>query len=245
MELLPAIDLRNGKCVRLFKGDYGQETVFSDDPAAVAARWASEGAKMIHVVDLDGAREGAPANLTVVGDIVLSAKVPVQLGGGIRTSEAAGRALALGVDRVLLGTTAVREPQTIGEICREHGPEALVVTVDARDGNVATEGWTQASETRAIDLVEQMMRLGVIRFLYTDIDRDGTLTEPNYRAIQELIDQTGVCLIAAGGIASVAHILKLADLGVEAAVVGKALYTGDIDLAAALGALASRGKIDK
>ena len=245
MELLPAIDLRNGKCVRLFKGDYGQETVFSDDPAAVAARWASEGAKMIHVVDLDGAREGAPANLTVVGDIVSSAKVPVQLGGGIRTSEAAGRALALGVDRVLLGTTAVREPQTIGEICREHGPEALVVTVDARDGNVATEGWTQASETRAIDLVEQMMRLGVIRFLYTDIDRDGTLTEPNYRAIQELIDQTGVCLIAAGGIASVAHILKLADLGVEAAVVGKALYTGDIDLEAALGALASRGKIDK
>lgn len=245
MELLPAIDLRNGKCVRLFKGDYGQETVFSDDPAAVAARWASEGAKMIHVVDLDGAREGAPANLTVVGEIVSSVKVPVQLGGGIRTSEAARRALALGVDRVLLGTTAVREPQTIGEICREHGPEALVVTVDARDGNVATEGWTQASETRAIDLVEQMMRLGVIRFLYTDIDRDGTLTEPNYRAIQELIDQTGVCLIAAGGIASVAHILKLADLGVEAAVVGKALYTGDIDLAAALGALASRGKIDK
>jgi len=244
MELLPAIDLRGGKCVRLFKGDYEQETVYSDDPAAVARRWADLGARMIHVVDLDGAREGASANLTVVGDIVSSATVPVQLGGGIRTTEATRSVLALGVNRVLIGTAAVREPRIIGEICREFGPESLVVTVDARDGRVATEGWTQASETRATDLVEQMMGLGVIRFLYTDIDRDGTLTEPNYRAIQELIDQTSVRLIAAGGIASVDHILKLADLGVEAAVVGKALYTGDIDLGIALDALASRSRGD-
>jgi phosphoribosylformimino-5-aminoimidazole carboxamide ribotide isomerase len=239
MELIPAIDILGGKCVRLYQGDYGQETVYSEDPSSVAARWVEAGASRLHVVDLDGARAGVPTNVAEVKGIVSNASVPVQLGGGIRTVSAARTVLALGVERVLVGTAAVEEPALVRDMCRELGPEAVVVSVDARGGVVATDGWTRSGEVMATELVARMAEMGVRRFLYTDIDRDGTLTEPNFEAIGDLVRETGVPVVAAGGISSVDHLLRLADLGVEAAVIGKALYTGDIDFNEAVRALAS------
>ena len=237
MELIPAIDLLGGKCVRLYQGDYGQETVYSEDPSSVAAEWVEAGASRLHVVDLDGARAGVPTNVAEVKGIVSNASVPVQLGGGIRTVSAARTVLVLGVDRVLVGTAAVEEPALVRDMCRELGPEAVVVSVDARGGVVATDGWTRIGEVMATELVVRMAEMGVRRFLYTDIDRDGTLTEPNFEAIGDLVRETGVPVVAAGGISSVDHLLRLADLGVEAAVIGKALYTGDIDFGEAVRAL--------
>ncbi|MDP6402662.1 MAG: 1-(5-phosphoribosyl)-5-[(5-phosphoribosylamino)methylideneamino]imidazole-4-carboxamide isomerase [SAR202 cluster bacterium] len=237
MELIPAIDLLGGKCVRLYQGDYGQETVYSEDPSSVAAEWVEAGASRLHVVDLDGARAGVPTNVAEVKGIVSNASVPVQLGGGIRTVSAARTVLVLGVDRVLVGTAAVEDPALVRDMCRELGPEAVVVSVDARGGVVATDGWTRIGEVMATELVVRMAEMGVRRFLYTDIDRDGTLTEPNFEAIGDLVRETGVPVVAAGGISSVDHLLRLADLGVEAAVIGKALYTGDIDFGEAVRAL--------
>jgi phosphoribosylformimino-5-aminoimidazole carboxamide ribotide isomerase len=237
MELIPAIDLLGGKCVRLYQGDYGQETVYSEDPSSVAAEWVEAGASRLHVVDLDGARAGVPTNVAEVKGIVSNASVPVQLGGGIRTVSAARTVLVLGVDRVLVGTAAVEDPALVRDMCRELGPEAVVVSVDARGGVVATDGWTRIGEVMATELVVRLAEMGVRRFLYTDIDRDGTLTEPNFEAIGDLVRETGVPVVAAGGISSVDHLLRLADLGVEAAVIGKALYTGDIDFGEAVRAL--------
>ena len=237
MEVIPAIDLRGGRCVRLYQGDYDRETVFDEDPVSVAVRWANLGAGRLHVVDLDGARDGAPANLEVVQKIVSSVSVPVQLGGGIRDLETVRSVLSLGVARVIVGTTAVENPGVVRSICSEVGDESLVVSVDARDGYVAVRGWKQQSRVPASDLVSAMAEVGVSRFMYTDIGRDGTLTEPNFQAIEGLLAETGATLIAAGGIASVDHLQRLDALGVEAAVVGSALYTGDIDFAEALEAL--------
>ena len=237
MEVIPAIDLRGGKCVRFYQGDYSRETVYSDEPVEVAARWVQEGAKRIHVVDLDGAKSGAPANLAVVSEIVSSGLAAVQFGGGIRTVDAAKAVISMGVDRVVVGTAAVEDPSLVRDICAELGPDALVVSVDARDGFVAVRGWTEGSEVHAADLVARMEGMGVGRFMYTDIARDGTLTEPNYHAIEALADGSASRLIVAGGISSVQHLLKLTDLRVEAAIVGTALYTGDIHLGAALEAI--------
>ena len=234
MEVIPAIDLRGGKCVRLYQGDYARETVYSEDPIEVAARWVGMGATRIHVVDLDGARDGAPANIAVIEGIASSVSVPVQLGGGIRSVESARMALSLGVDRVMVGTAAIENPDLIRNMREELGAEAVVVSVDARDGYVAVKGWTQSSRTLASELMQQMAEMGVLRFLYTDIARDGTLSEPNFPSIEALVSQTKAHLMAAGGISSIDHLLRLDALGVEAAIVGKALYTGDIHLEKAL-----------
>jgi len=240
MELIPAIDVRDGRCVRLYQGDYAQETVYSDDPAEVAVRWTALGATRLHVVDLDGARAGAPTNLDVVKRIVSAVSVPVQLGGGIRSAEMTREVLALGVDRVIFGTVAIEAPSIVESVCRDQGPSAVVVGVDARDGYVAVKGWTEGKDVLASDLVTRMAAVGVERFMYTDIARDGTLTEPNFQAVSALVDWTDVAILAAGGISSVTHLLRLDRLGVEGAVVGKAVYTGDIDLTEALRALQTR-----
>ena len=237
MEVIPAIDLRDGKCVRLYQGDYDQQTVYSDDPVEVAVRWGDLGAPRLHVVDLDGARQGAPANLKVLEDILSSVSLPVQFGGGVRTVETAKAVAALGVDRVMVGTVAADSPELIEALCQVLTPAVVVVSVDARDGYVATEGWTESSRVRAADLIDRMMAMGVERFLYTDITRDGTLGGPNLAAIRELAARGPVKLMAAGGIASVAHLVGMAGLGIEAAVVGRALYTGDVDLPEALAAV--------
>lgn len=238
MQVIPAIDLIGGRCVRLMQGDFEKETVYSDDPERVARQWAAQGAERIHVVDLDGARTGAPVNIDVVGRIVAAVDVPVQLGGGIRSVEIAREALNAGVDRVMVGTAAL-DGGVISDMLKALGAEGLLVSVDTRDGEVVVSGWTQDGGISVSDLVANMERLGVQRVMYTDVTRDGTLTEPNYGAVQELVDQTNVAVIAAGGIASVNHLVSLAALGVEGAVVGRALYTGDVDLAEAIASTGS------
>ncbi len=236
MELIPAIDLRWGRCVRLFQGDYTKETVFSEDPLSVAHHWQELGAPRLHVVDLDGAKEGEPVNLGVISGILALVDIPVQIGGGIRTEAVASKLLDMGADRVILGTAAVEEPAVVEALCRSAGGERVVVSVDARDGMVATRGWTEKGSVSAIDLVKRMMALGVARFVYTDISRDGTLTEPNFAAIGDVVEKTGARVIASGGVASVEHVRQLARTGAEAAIVGRALYTGALDLKAALAA---------
>ena len=210
MEVIPAIDLRGGKCVRLYQGDYAQETVYSDDPLDTALRWVDMGATRLHIVDLDGARDGSPANLSAVERIASSVNVPLHLGGGIRDMETARTAIDAGVSRIMLGTAAVENSDLIRTLLDEFGAESVIVSVDAKDGKVALRGWTAGSGALATDLTAQMASLGVKRFLYTDISRDGTLTEPNFDGVSALVNQSDIRLIAAGGITTVAHLERLA-----------------------------------
>jgi phosphoribosylformimino-5-aminoimidazole carboxamide ribotide isomerase len=238
VEVIPAIDLRCGRCVRLYQGDYARETVYAEDPVAVALRWRDQGAARLHVVDLDGAATGSPANLGAI-EAIAAAGVPVQAGGGVRDFATAEALLDLGVDRVVVGTAAVRSPGLVERLCRDRGSGRVVVAVDARDGRVAVEGWTEGTSVSVEDLVDRMTRLGVRRFLYTDISRDGTLSGPNFEAIRGLVNATPCPIQASGGVSCEEHLLRLATVGVEAAIVGRALYTGDIDLEAALRAVAA------
>ena len=233
MEIIPAIDLRNGKCVRLYQGDYSRETVFSEDPAAMAVHWQAQGATRLHLVDLDGAEKGKLGNTSAIEEIVRAVQLPIQLGGGIRKLETAERLLGLGIQRVILGTAAVEDPSLVEKACRRFG-EGVIISIDARDGYVATRGWQQRTAITASELVERMAVLGARRFIYTDIVRDGTLTGPNYEAIAELLSKTSLPIIASGGISSLSHLERLAQLGVEGAIVGRALYAGSINLKEAL-----------
>ncbi len=225
--------MRNGRCVRLYQGNYNQETVFSDDPLDVALKWQSMGAPRLHIVDLDGAASGEICNLEIIRDIARAILVPVQLGGGIRDIETVEGLLRTGIERVILGTAAVENPRLIIEACRRFR-DSVVVGIDAREGFVATRGWINNTEQTATELANAMVQIGVRRFIYTDITRDGTLTEPNFSAIAGMIDEIRVPVVAAGGIASVNHLKMLSKLGAEGAIVGKALYTGDINLKQAL-----------
>ncbi|MFC1955098.1 1-(5-phosphoribosyl)-5-[(5-phosphoribosylamino)methylideneamino]imidazole-4-carboxamide isomerase [Chloroflexota bacterium] len=231
--MIPAIDLRDGHCVRLYQGDYNIETVFSDDPLEVALKWQSLGAPRLHIVDLDGAATGELHNLDIIKEIASALLIPTQLGGGIRRLETIEELLKAGVERVILGTAAVENPGIVEEACKKFR-ESIIVGVDARDGYIATRGWRQETELEALEFVESMVRLGVRRFIYTDINRDGTLTEPNFTAIAELIDAIRLPIIASGGVSTINHLSMLQKLGAEGAIVGKALYTKDIDLKRAL-----------
>ena len=233
MEIIPAIDLKSGKCVRLYQGDYNQETVFSEDPVDVAKHWKSLGAKRIHIVDLDGAAKGKICHFKIISDIVSAVNIPVEVGGGIRTIKSIEKLLNAGVDRVILGTAAIENEDLIKEGCKQFG-DRIIAGVDARDGYVATRGWVESSKVTAIELIKHMKAIGIGRFVYTDISRDGTLTEPNFAAIEDLVAKVNTKIIAAGGIASIEHLRKLTALGVEGAIVGRALYTGHIDLKKAL-----------
>jgi len=238
MEVVPAIDLLDGRCVQLYQGDYGRETVYSEDPVEVARHWVSCGASRLHLVDLDAARTGSPGNLEIIERIVSTVDVPVQSGGGARTVDAARRLVSAGVQRVLVGTSAVERPDEVRQMCAELGADAVAVSVDARDGYVAVKGWTEKTASTAVELIDHMTGLGVVRFMYTDITRDGTLTEPNFHAIESLAAKTDTALMVAGGISSVDHLRRLAETRVESAIVGTALYTGDIDFRQAVTALA-------
>ena len=233
MEVIPAVDIKGGKCVRLYQGDYNKETVFSENPIDVAVEWKAQGAKRLHVIDLDGAARGEPRNIKVIGAIVKRTKLPLQLGGGIRDEAVVARLLDIGIDRVILGTVAVENPELIKNLCRKYG-EAIIVGIDARDGFVATHGWMQKTEVKALQLGLQMKDLGVKRIIYTDIKRDGTLTEPGFAAIEEMVKGVKLQIIAAGGISKISHLKKLKELGVEGAILGRAIYTGDINLKEAL-----------
>ena len=234
MEVIPSIDLRGGRCVRLYQGDYDKETVYSDDPLGVALQWQEMGAPRIHIVDLDGAASGTQANVEVLRLLGKSMDVPLQVGGGIRDMSSAESILDMGVQRIVLGTSAVESPSLVEQVCRRFGTEAIVVGVDARDGLVAIRGWRELSSITAIGLIHKMTALGVKRFIYTDISRDGTLSEPNFQAIEAITQDCDVALVASGGISSIEHLERLVSLGVEGAIIGKALYTGDIDLREAI-----------
>ncbi len=235
IEIIPAIDLRQGRCVRLYQGDYTQETIYSDDPVAVALEWQSRGAPRLHIVDLDGAAKGELCNLDTIAQIASTILVPTQLGGGIRNLETIKQLLKAGVERIILSTAAVEDAKLIEEACRKFS-EFIFVGIDAWEGHIATHGWRQETELKTVEFAKSMVQLGVKRFIYTDISRDGTLTEPNFAAIADLVYTFRLPIIAAGGISSLTHIKMLKQLGVEGAIIGKALYTGDINLKQALAA---------
>lgn len=233
MEVIPAVDIRGGRCVRLYQGDYDRETVFSEDPVAMAHRWERLGAPRLHVVDLDGARAGQPLNDRVIEELLSAVGIPVQVAGGIRQLDVMGRYLEMGADRVILGTAAVHDRPLVGRACAAF-PGAVVVAVDARRGRVETAGWREVSDETPEGLVRRLAGLGVPRFIFTDIGRDGTLRGPNFAAIGRLVRAFRTPVIASGGVTTVQHLRRLAKLGVEGAIVGRALYDGGLELADAL-----------
>jgi len=239
--IYPAIDLRGGRCVRLRQGDYSQETVFGDDPAAVAERWAGAGASYLHVVDLDGAREGRPVNGDSVRAIVSAAGVPCQLGGGIRTEAHLVEALAWGVARVILGTRALQDPGWCEAMCRRY-PEKIVLGIDAKNGRVATEGWLNVSELTALDLAKRCAAWPLAALVYTDIGRDGMLAGPNVEATAAVAAAVPAPVIASGGVTKLDDVTALARRGIAGCIIGRALYEGRIDLAAAIAAAKNEGR---
>ena len=242
MEVIPSIDIRGGRCVRLYQGDYDKETVFSDDPVQMARRWQDEGGERLHVVDLDGAATGEPANLPIVRNILDALSIPVQVGGGIRSIDTVRQFIEAGADRVVLGTAAVRDPNMVQEICRDLGAERVIVAADARDGKVAVEGWREGTSVQASDLIADMEKLGVVRFLYTDISRDGAMTQPNFQAYRELVASIRGAVIASGGVSSIDHLRALAEIGAEGSILGSALYRGALELSEAVEAMAALGR---
>jgi phosphoribosylformimino-5-aminoimidazole carboxamide ribotide isomerase len=239
MDVIPAIDILDGRCVRLYQGDYAQSQVFDESPVAVARQWAEQGATRLHLVDLDGAKAGHPVNQTAIEAIVRSVDIPVQVGGGLRSRSAVMDLLAVGVERVILGTVAVEQPDLVQQLCQEFS-EHIVVGIDARNGKVATRGWLETSEVDAIPLAQQMADFGAAAIIYTDIHRDGTLQGPNKEALRALASAVSLPIIASGGMSSISDLLSLLALepiGVSGAIVGRALYTGDISLKEALRAV--------
>ena len=234
MEIIPAIDLKDGRCVRLFQGDFNQETVFSDDPLAMAQSWQDQGSQRLHVVDLDGAIQGKPVHLETISSIVKALDIPVQVGGGIRDLGSAEALIEVGVERVVIGTAAVREPDMVQEACRKHGSAKIVVSVDAKDGLVALQGWQESSSVTVLDLASQMAKLGVVRLLYTDIARDGALTGPDLVTNARLTSETDLAIQASGGVSSLEDLRRLLRTGVEGVIIGRALYTGAVSLPNAL-----------
>ena len=233
MDIIPAIDIRDGRCVRLAQGDYARETVFGDDPLAMARRWASMGARRVHVVDLDGARDGQQANAAIIRGIADALQVPVQTGGGIRTMDTLTAVLDAGLDRAVIGTAAVKDPEFLRQAIA-YADDRLIVSVDARDGRVALEGWVEATDLDAVAFIEQLRDQGVRRVVYTDISRDGVTDGPNFAMYERVTRAIGISVISAGGVGSVEDLVRLAECGVEAAIVGRAIYTGEVDLAEAL-----------
>ena len=236
MVILPAIDLKGGQCVRLYQGDFNQSTVFSDYPEEMALQWQEQGAKQLHIVDLDGAKEGEPVNIFSIKKILDAINIPIEVGGGIRTLENIEDLLEMGVERVVLGSTAVENPDLIREAAREFG-EKVVVGIDAKEGKVAVHGWLNVSDMTALDLAIQVGDMGISTIIYTDIAKDGTLAGHNALATAELARQSGLMVIASGGVSSLEDIKALkaheAD-GIGGVVIGRALYTGALNLADAL-----------
>ena len=231
---IPAVDIRGGRCVRLVQGDFLREKRYAEDPAEMARHWAEQGARRLHVVDLDGAREGVRANAAVIRRLLGAVSVPVQVGGGIRSLETAKALLAEGADRVVIGTRAAENPQGLKQWIEAVGPERLVVGVDARDGRVATHGWLNLTDLSATDFCERLARIGVHRVVYTDVGRDGLLTGPNVETTREISKILAV--IASGGVSNLEHLQALAEAGAEGAIIGTALYEGRLQLADALAA---------
>jgi len=236
MLVIPAIDLKAGRCVRLYQGDMNQATIYSDDPVATALRWQRDGAERLHVVDLDGAVSGASVNTTAIGQICKALTIPVQAGGGIRDSAAVERLLGLGVSRVIFGTAAYRQPEVVADACR-HFPDQITVGIDARDGKMAIQGWTEATEMDTITLAQRCADIGVSEIIYTDIARDGTQQGVNLDATLALARAVPLPIIASGGVANIDNIARLLPFepqGIAGVIIGRALYTGAVRLAEAI-----------
>ncbi len=232
MIIYPAIDIKDGRCVRLLQGRFEDETVFGS-PVEMAEKWASMRASWLHTVDLDGARHGNSSNRRIISEIARVSGIPVQMGGGIRTMEDIDEVLGLGIERVILGTSAVNNPQLVGEALRKY-PGRIAVGIDAKDGRVAIEGWEKVSSHTAVDFAKTMEQLGCRVIIYTDIATDGMLKGPNLEAMDEMIRAVGMEVIASGGVSSVADLISLKNIGAAGAITGKALYTGAINLEEAI-----------
>ena len=233
MQIWPAIDLRGGKCVRLEQGDYRRETVYGDDPAEMARRWVAEGAECLHLVDLDAARDGTHANLAAVRNILAAVEVPCQLGGGVRDQPAIERLLGLGLSRLVVGTSALKDPIWFRAMCREY-PGQLALGIDAREGRVATDGWLETSSVSAIELAQSFANEPLAGIIYTDISRDGMLQGPNLMAMSDMNAAVQLPVIASGGVAGAEDVTALAVIGMAGCIIGKALYEGTLTLPAAL-----------
>ena len=236
MIVIPAIDLKNGKCVRLLQGRMDDETIFSDDPAAVAQRWADQGAELIHVIDLDGAFEKRPVNLTIIERIREAVNVPIQVGGGIREEATIKTYLDAGIQKVIIGTEAINNSALVTAACRDY-PGKIVFGIDARNGLVAIDGWTRTTRIKAVDLARQYEDSGVAAINFTDIHRDGMQTGPNIEETGKLAESVSIPVVASGGVSSLADIrnlLPLASVGVAGVITGKALYTGSLNLQEAI-----------
>lgn len=235
MELWPAIDLRGGKCVRLLQGDYARETVFGEDPVAMAGRFVADGARRLHVVDLDGAKDGVPTQAAVVGRMVAAAGVPCQLGGGIRSLETALAYARAGVERLVVGSVAVENPALLEELAHAL-PGQIVLGIDARDGLVAVRGWLATSGLNAVALAQRHAALPLAAIVYTDIAKDGMMAGPNLPALAEMVRAVTLPVVASGGVANAADIRRVAEVGAAGCIVGRALYDGGLSLAEAAAA---------
>ena len=233
MIIYPAIDIKDGKCVRLQQGSFSDVTVYSDNPAEMALKWEQAGAAWLHTVDLDGARSGNPVNLEVVSRIAKSVGMPVQLGGGIRTLEIMEQAFEKGISRVILGTSAVNNQQLVKDALKKYG-NRVVIGIDAKDEKVAIDGWERVSTFTAVDFAKRMEDLGAGIIIYTDISTDGMLKGPNLKAMEQMVKAVGLEVIASGGVSKLQDIKDLKETGVAGVIVGKALYTGNLDLGEAI-----------
>jgi len=232
MEIIPAIDLLNGKCVRLNQGNYNEVTKFNSDPVKQAQSWERQGAKRLHLVDLDGAKTGEPINDLTIKEIKKSISIPIQLGGGIRNRDRAKELFDIGIDRIILGTIAIEKPDLVRVLSQEY-PKRIAVGIDAKEGIVATRGWVKQSEITSLELAKQLNELELAAIISTDISTDGTLKGPNIQALREIAETSINPVIASGGIGSIPDLIALADLesrGIKAIIVGRALYDGSIDL---------------
>jgi phosphoribosylformimino-5-aminoimidazole carboxamide ribotide isomerase len=241
MQVWPAIDLRGGKCVRLRQGDYQQETVFAEDPAAVAKSFADQGASYLHIVDLEGAREGLPVNLPSVQEILAAIDIECELGGGIRDEQSVCELLEFGLSRLVIGTSALVDPEWFRAACRRY-PGKLALGIDARDGRAATDGWMNTSEIQAIELARQFADEPLAAIIYTDIATDGMLAGPNVAAMAEMQAAVDVPVIASGGVTTVDDVARLASAGLAGCIIGRALYEGTLTLTEALQAAAKKNK---
>lgn len=233
MIIYPAIDIRNGNCVRLLNGDYEKETIYSDSPLLMAQSFEQKGATYLHTVDLDGARDGESENIKIVMNIAKTLKIPVQFGGGIRSLDKIDRLIAAGVSRVILGTSAVKNKQLVIDAVEKHG-DKIAVGIDAKDGYVAIDGWLETSEFKAIEFAQMMEAIGVKTIIYTDISRDGTLQGPNLPAMEEMAKAVNCAVIASGGVGKIEDVAALKSTGVAGVIIGKAIYTNSIQLEEAI-----------
>lgn len=233
MILYPAIDIYNGKCVRLSQGKFDQATVYFENPVDAARKWADSGAQWLHVVDLNGASEGKPVNLKQIEEIMTSVDLPVQIGGGIRNQDTAEIFLTMGAGRIVLGSVAIEDPDLVQILCVKD-PDRVAIGLDAQDGKVAMHGWKDVSEKDVVQVAQEFEGMGIQHIIYTDISRDGMMTGPNFEAMEKMISSVGVPVIASGGISSLEDLKKLKELGAQGAILGRSLYENRIDLTEAL-----------